>query len=295
MKKSIMIVILSMVMICNLSACGGGESGTASKQEKAETEEIAENDGNVSKQKDTIEKAIKLNRFEELSNNVEGFDAENIQTIHLDDVVLTADEFALTNKDDYTAVMEKVSDGRKVEENIAGDITISFSDFKVEYSRIYKNGSCTGITVTVKPQGEKCNGFYIECADSNWYIADDFLICSEYPDYSDVLEEVYSKITVDESKLSGGGIVGIWYCVGTSDEVGAESIYVFYNDNTGINFANHVVNCNFTYEIQDDENMLINYWPERGGEGKIEKYTLDGDTWSSNSYDDRWFIYTRIK
>lgn len=295
MKKSIIIGILSMVMICNLSACGGGASDTASKQEKAETEEIAENDGNVSKQKKTIEKAIKLNSFEELSNSVEGFDEENIQTIHLDDVVLTADEFALTNKDDYTAVMEKVSDGRKVEENIAGDITISFSDFKVEYSRIYKNGSCTGITVTVEPQRNKCSGFYIECADSNWYITDDFLICSEYPDYSDVLEEVYSKITVDESKLSGGGIVGIWYCVGTSDEVDAESIYVFYNDNTGVKFANHVVNCDFTYEIQDDENMLINYSPEKGGEGRIEKYTLDGDTWSSNIYDDRWFIYTRIK
>ncbi len=72
-------------------------------------------------------------------------------------------------------------------------------------------------------------------------------------------------------------------------------IYVFYNDNTGILIVNHVVNCNFTYEIQDDENMLIDYSPEKGNGARQEKYTLDNDTWIENIYDDRWVTYARIK
>lgn len=167
--------------------------------------------------------------------------------------------------------------------------------FKLEYSRIYENGLLVGVTVNVKPKDDKCDGFYIECADSDWYITDDFLICSEYPDYSDILDEVYSLIDIEEEKLDGDGIVGIWYSIRTSDQSEMNCIYVFYNDNTGILIVNHVVNCNFTYEIQDDENMLIDYSPEKGNGARQEKYTLDNDTWIENIYDDRWVTYARIK
>ena len=171
-RKSVIIGILSMVMVCSLSACGVGKTDTDLKSEKIDEGETSANEESVSKTKNIIENAIKLNNFDEMKNYVEKFSNENIQTIHLDDVVLTADEFALTDKDDYS------------------DVTISFSDFELEYSRIYENGLLVGVTVNVKPKDDKCDGFYIECADSDWYITDDFLICSEYPDYSDILDEV---------------------------------------------------------------------------------------------------------
>lgn len=294
-RKNVIIGILSMVMVCSLSACGVGKTDTDLKSEKIDEGETSANEESVSKTKNIIENAIKLNNFDEMKNYVEKFSNENIQTIHLDDVVLTADEFALTDKDDYSDVLKKVSEGRTVEKNIAGDVTISFSDFELEYSRIYENGLLVGVTVNVKPKDDKCDGFYIECADSDWYITDDFLICSEYPDYSDILDEVYSLIDIEEEKLDGDGIVGIWYSIRTSDQSEMNCIYVFYNDNTGILIVNHVVNCNFTYEIQDDENMLIDYSPEKGNGARQEKYTLDNDTWIENIYDDRWVTYARIK
>ena len=293
-KKKIAIIILGLTVALSVGACGKEDNST----ELNNTVDVKENintEEDTSKEKDSFEQSVQLTSFDEISNYTDKVDTNSIKEIHLDDLTLTKDEFALTNKDDYDTVLAKVSEGKDVEEDIAGNIKIKFSDFELEYMKSYQHGNCVGVAVSVEPIGENCNGFYIECEDSDWYIEDNFLIYSEYPDYSDVLEEVYKKIEVDEAKLTGGGIVGIWNCIGTSDNENMESIYVFYNDNTGVMFANHVVNCNFTYEIQDDETMLVNYFPERGGEGEIEHYTLNGDTWSLNAYNDKWFIYTRVK
>ena len=86
--------------------------------------------------------------------------ANSIKGIHLDDLTLTKDEFALTNKDDYDTVLAKVSEGKDVEEDIAGNINIKFSDFELEYTKSYQHGNCVGVAVSVEPIGENCNGFY---------------------------------------------------------------------------------------------------------------------------------------
>lgn len=226
MKKKIAIIILGLTVALSVGACGKEDNST----EQNNTVDVKENintEADDSKEKDSFEQSVQLIGFDEISNYTDKVDTNSIKEIHLDDLTLTKDEFALTNKDDYDTVLAKVSEGKDVEEDIAGNIKIKFSDFELEYMKSYQHGNCVGVAVSVEPIGENCNGFYIECEDSDWYIEDNFLIYSEYPDYSDVLEEVYKKIDVDEAKLTGGGIVGIWYCIGTSDDENMESIYVF--------------------------------------------------------------------
>ena len=73
MRKSVIIGILSMVMVCSLSACGVGKTDTDLKSEKIDEGETSANEESVSKTKNIMENAIKLNNFDEMKNYVEKF------------------------------------------------------------------------------------------------------------------------------------------------------------------------------------------------------------------------------
>ena len=284
MKRYIIIGVFGLIMVCGLSACSEENTQTTTIQKNVDTEEIIGTEERiVQKEKDIFKESIKLTSFDEISDYTDKFDIKTVQAIHLDDVILTTDEFTLINKNDYENVLEKVSKGKKVEENIAGDVKVYFSDFTLEYTGSYQKGSCVGIAISVEPRTENCKGFYIECKDSDWYIEDNFLIYSEYPDYSEILEEIYSKTDVNEEKLSGEGIVGIWYEVETwSCFAGGNCAYIFYNDNTAVAVSGTEQEMKhrgiWEYEIIDDKNMIIDPFPNSDGEGLEYEYVLDGDS-----------------
>ena len=54
MRKSVIIGILSMVMVCSLSACGVGKTDTDLKSEKIDEGETSANEESVSKTKNII-------------------------------------------------------------------------------------------------------------------------------------------------------------------------------------------------------------------------------------------------
>lgn len=298
-KKKIAIIILGLTVALSVGACGKEDNST----ELNNTVDVKENintEEDTSKEKDSFGQSVQLTGFDEISNYTDKIDANSIKGIHLDDLTLTKDEFALTNKDDYDTVLAKVSEGKDVEEDIAGNIKIKFSDFELEYTKSYQNDNCVGIAVSVAPLGDNCKGFYIECEDSDWYIEDNFLIYSEYPDYSEILEEIYGKTDVNEEKLSGEGIVGIWYEVETwSCFAGGNCAYIFYNDNTVVAVSGSEQEMKhrgiWEYEIIDDENMIIDEFPNSGGEGFEYEYVLDGDSLRLVQGGEYFRIFRRIK
>ena len=62
--------------MCSLSACGVGKTDTDLKSEKIDEGETSANEESVSKTKNIIENAIKLNSFDEMKNYVEKFSNE---------------------------------------------------------------------------------------------------------------------------------------------------------------------------------------------------------------------------
>lgn len=299
MKKKIAIIILGLTVALSVGACGK-EDNSAEQNNAVDVKENINTEADASKEKDSFEQSVQLTGFDGISNYTDKIDANSIKGIHLDDLTLTKDEFALTNKDDYDTVLAKVSEGKDVKEDIAGNIKIRFSDFELEYTKSYQNDNCVGVAVSVVPLGDNCKGFYIECEDSDWYIEDNFLIYSDYPDYSDILEEVYGKIEVDEAKLTGGGIVGIWYEVDAWNTfAGGNSVHIFYNDNTTVAVSGTQEEINHRgidgYKIIDDEHIIIDSTPNDGDEGREYQYFLNGDSLRLGwSYDD-CTIYRRIK
>lgn len=299
MKKKIAIIILGLTVALSVGACGK-EDNSAEQNNAVDVKENINTEADASKEKDSFEESVQLTGFDGISNYTDKIDANSIKGIHLDDLTLTKDEFALANKDDYDTVLAKVSEGKDVKEDIAGNIKIKFSDFELEYTKSYQNDDCVGIAVSVAPLGDNCKGFYIECEDSDWYIEDNFLIYSDYLDYSDILEEVYGKIEVDEAKLTGGGIVGIWYEVDKwNTYAGSNNVYIFFNDNTAVAVSGSQEEIKRRgidgYKIIDDEHIIIDSTPNDGNEGIEYQYFLNGDSLRLGwGYDD-CTIYRRIK
>ena len=143
MKKKIAIIILGLTVALSVGACGKEDNST----EQNNTVDVKENintEADDSKEKDSFEQSVQLTGSDEISNYTDKVDTNSIKEIHLDDLTLTKDEFALTNKDDYDTVLAKVSEGKDVEEDIAGNIKIKFSDFELEYMKSYQHGNYAG-------------------------------------------------------------------------------------------------------------------------------------------------------
>lgn len=172
MKRKVRVAFAIISLGCILAACNVRNEG-GNQTEETVSEEAARAEYRFGE-------SVKITELSELKNYDDAFDSDSIQAIHLDDLVLTKDEFFLTNKKDYTSVIEKVSEGRESFKNIAGDISVDFSDFTLKYTSTYDGKKRVGITISVEPISDTCRGFYIECPKADWYITDSFWNYTNY-------------------------------------------------------------------------------------------------------------------
>lgn len=260
--KRVIISVLLCVFTMSMVACG--------KTENQDTEGSVTEESDALVEEKHIASAVYCSDLEELNDAAIGFDASAIEAFHLDDLVLDVNEFTLANKEEYDMVFGMVCENREMQENLAGDKTIAFSDFEITYYDINSGGKCIGHNVVVTPRVENCRGFYIACNNGNWYIDDKFGWSVLYYDYETIVGDWMDEI--DESKLEGPDYCGVWY------REQEPELIIIYNDNTTVSIgelgSTYFENKHdYTYTVEEDGLHV-----DIGYSNVYTFYTMEGDT-----------------